>query len=66
MANDEPATKSDVTRVEQQVTLLRSEMKQDVALLRSEMQQVYDNLVEQLADRETKLLKAFYTFAESN
>ena len=41
-------------------------MKQDIAQLRSEMNHQYDDLKETLRDSETKLLKAFYTYAESN
>ena len=40
--------------------------KQDVALLRSEMDRLHDVLVDRIAAVETKLLKAFYAFAESN
>lgn len=35
-------------------------------MLRSEMHHMYDNLVERMADSETKLLKAFYSYAEGN
>ena len=56
MENDHaPATKGDV-----------AEVKQDVAMLRSEVHHMEDALVERIADSETKLLKAFYAFAESN
>jgi DNA polymerase II small subunit/DNA polymerase delta subunit B len=37
-----------------------------VEQLRSEMHQQYDDLKETIRDSETKLLKAFYSFAESN
>ena len=50
-----PATKADV-----------AEVKQDLAMLRTEVHHQYDDLKETLRDGETKLLKAFYTFAESN
>lgn len=40
--------------------------KQDVGQLRSEFQHGFDELKETLRDSETKLLQAFYTFAESN
>jgi hypothetical protein len=40
--------------------------KQDIAQLRSAMNHQYDDLKETIRDSETKLLKAFYTFAESN
>jgi HEPN domain-containing protein len=49
---DAPATKADLTE-------LRNELKTDIALLR-------DELVERMSEIETHLLKAFYTFAESN
>jgi hypothetical protein len=62
----EPATKGDVAEVKQDVAMLRSEVKQEVAMLRSEMHHMEDALVARIADSETKLLKAFYTFAESN
>ena len=40
--------------------------KADIVQLRAEMNHQYDDLKETLRDSETKLLKAFYTFAESN
>jgi hypothetical protein len=40
--------------------------KGDLLQLRSEMQHQYDDLKETLRDSETKLLQAFYSFAESN
>jgi len=40
--------------------------KEDIAMLRSEMQHIYDLLVERIADSETKVLQAFYNFADSN
>ena len=40
--------------------------KQDIGQLRSEFQHGFDDLKETLRDSETKLLQAFYTFAESN
>jgi hypothetical protein len=48
----DPATKADLTK-------LRDDVHGDMAKLR-------DDLVEQLRDSETKLLTAFYAFAESN
>ena len=39
--------------------------KQDIEMLRSEMQHMFDNLVERMADTETRLLQAFYGFADS-
>jgi hypothetical protein len=49
---DAPATKRDLQGVVEQ--------------LRSEMQHHYDDLKETIRDSETKLLQAFYSFAESN
>ena len=40
--------------------------KQDVAMLRSEMQHMYDSLIETVRDVQTELLKAFYSFGQSN
>ena len=45
---------------------LRSEMKEMGEQLSSEMHHIYDDVVERMADSETRLLKAFYTYAESN
>ena len=54
-----PATKSDIQQ-------LRTETKGDIQQLRTEMNHQYNDLVERIADTETKLLQAFYTYAESN
>ena len=65
MADDRnaPATKGDL---EDAVAELRSEMKSESQLLRSEMQHMHDGLKEAIRDTETKLLQAFYGFAEAN
>jgi hypothetical protein len=57
MANngDQHATKQDLEQ-------LRSEVEQ----LRSEANHVHDDLVERIADSETRLLQAFYSFADTN
>lgn len=49
---DAPATKED--------------LDQAVEQLRSEMHHSYNDLVERITDSETRLLKAFYSFAETN
>ncbi len=59
----EPATKQDLAAVKQDII---AEVKQDIAMVRSEMQHTHDSLIERMAGSETKLLKAFYTFADSN
>ncbi len=69
-----PATKADLNRVEQKLgaDLNRVEAKLGADLnrveeqLRSEFQHGFDHLAEAIHDSETRLLKAFYTFAESN
>lgn len=54
-----PATKQDIHD-------LRSESKHSIEQLRSEMNHQYNDVVERITDSETRLLKAFYTFAETN
>ena len=54
----EPATKQDLNQ-------LRAEFQQDMSQLRAEFHHGFDELKETLRDSETKLLQAFYTFAES-
>ena len=55
----EPATKQDITD-------LKAELKQDVVMVRSEFQHGFDDLKEAMRDIQTELLKAFYSFAESD
>ena len=69
----EPATKADLAEVkadlaEVKVELaeLKVELKTDIEQLRSEMNHGYNDLVERITDAETRLLKAFYSFAETN
>jgi hypothetical protein len=50
-----PATKQDIARLDLAIEQLRSEMNH-----------AYNDLVERITDGETRLLKAFYGFAESN
>jgi hypothetical protein len=49
---DSPATKHD--------------LQQAVEQLRSEMNHGYNDLIERITDGETRVLKAFYGYAESN
>jgi hypothetical protein len=49
-----------------QVDHVRSDLVTQVDQLRSETNHMYNDLVERIADGETRLLKAFYNFAESN
>jgi hypothetical protein len=59
-------TKQEITQLRSEIAEVRSELKQDVAQLRSEMSHQYNDLVERITDSETKLLKAFYSFAQTN
>ena len=67
---DTPATKKDVERLEskldQSVKDLESNLDQSVQQLRAEASHNYNDLVERITDSETRLLKAFYSVAESN
>jgi hypothetical protein len=40
--------------------------KQDLEQVRSEMNHQYNDLMDRITDSETKLLKAFYSFAQTN
>lgn len=40
--------------------------KQDIAEVRTEMKAMEDRLIEAFRDSQTELLKAFYSFTESN
>ena len=73
----EAATKQDLSDVrqdlagvrqelKQDVADARQELKQDIAILRSEMNHQFDDLKETFRDSQTELLKAFYSFTESN
>ena len=60
------AMKGDIDEVRLAMKGDIAELKQQNELLRSEMHHIYNELVERIADSETKLLKAFYSYAESN
>jgi predicted nucleic acid-binding Zn-ribbon protein len=62
MDDQNPATKADVEVLDQKVVAL----DQKVEMLRGEMRHDYNDLKETLRHRETKLLQAFYSYAESN
>ena|ERR1017187_8313497 len=52
--------------LKQDLADVRQELKQDIAILRSEMNHQFDDLKETFRDSQTELLKAFYSFTESN
>jgi len=55
--------KEEISGVRQELKGEISGVKQDVEMLRSEMHHQYRDLVEQMRDGQTELLKAFYNFA---
>ena len=76
-----PASKGDIADlrvgVKGDIADLRVEVKGDIADLRAEMKEKFDqmsaeanhrynDLVERMSDGETRLLKAFYSFSQSN
>ncbi len=71
-----PATKGDIADLEHKVGDLEhkvgdlgqkvGDLEQKVEQLRSEVNHGYADLAERISDSETRLLKAFYDFAQSN
>jgi len=59
MNGDSPATKHDLEQ-------LRYELKQEMEQVRSEANHMHEHLVERISDAETRLLQAFYSFADAN
>ncbi len=73
----DPATKSDLQLVKSDLQSMKSELKSDMQsleasvqtkldMLQSEMHHIADDLKEVLRDSQTEVLKAFYSFAQSN
>ena len=73
----DPATKSDLQLVKSDLQSMKSELKSDLQslegrmqtqhdMMRSEMHHVSDDLKEVVRDSKTEMLKAFYSFAQSN
>jgi hypothetical protein len=59
MNGNEPATKQDLSNVEQR-------LEEKIDQLRAEAGHQYNDLLETIRDSETKLLQAFYGYAASN
>ncbi len=55
-----------IERVEQRIEQLEQRVEQGFEQVRAEMNHGYNDLVERITDSETRLLKAFYSFAEIN
>jgi hypothetical protein len=70
MNGDSPATKHDLgelrSELKQDLAQLRSDVKQELEQMRSEANHMHDDLVERIRDGETRLLQAFYSYADSN
>jgi hypothetical protein len=73
----EPATKADLAALKVDLTGDIATLRVDLAavearlnerheILRGEFQHSFDDLKETMRDTQTEILKAFYTFAESN
>ena len=60
-----PATKADITAVNQRIDMLRADVNERIDMLRSETQHSFDELKETMRDAQTELLKAFYNYAQS-
>jgi hypothetical protein len=54
-----PATKADIEQ-------LRADLEQKIDQINAEANHRYNDLVERMSDSETRLLSAFYSFAQSN
>lgn len=62
-----PATKGDLADLSVELRAeLRGELNSTKEQLSSEMHHIYNDLVERMSDSETRLLKAFYVYAEGN
>ena len=59
---DQPATKKDVTEVREELLRAMERQRED---FRTAMETQREELVEAIHDSETRLLKAFYAYAES-
>ena len=65
-----PATKGDLadleSRLKGDLTDLESRFNEKIEILRSEMNHQYRELVERISDTQTEVLRAFYSFAQTN
>jgi chromosome segregation ATPase len=67
--SNQPATKGDLAgleeRVDKKLQALEERVDKKLQALEEQIRQVQESMVEAMHDMETRLLKAFYTFAES-
>jgi uncharacterized membrane-anchored protein YhcB (DUF1043 family) len=69
-----PATKGDLTdlesrlneRLESRLNETVARLNESIEILRSEMNHQYRELVERISDTQTEVLRAFYSFAQTN
>jgi multidrug resistance efflux pump len=61
-----PATKQDIAAAEQRLDEKIEQLDEKIEQLRSEVNHGYRDILERISDGETRLLKAFYDFAQSN
>jgi hypothetical protein len=69
-----PATKGDLTdlesRLDERLEIRLNEsiarLNESIEILRSEMNHQYRELVERISDTQTEVLRAFYSFAQTN
>jgi hypothetical protein len=58
--------KSVETRLDERIKSVETRLDERIDILQSEMQHRFDDVIEKMRDGQTEILKAFYTFAESN
>jgi predicted nucleic acid-binding Zn-ribbon protein len=61
-----PATKNDLNALKVGLNALEVRLDGKIEQLRSEVNHGYNDIVERISDGETRLLKAFYDFGQSN
>ena len=63
---DSPATKRDLVTLKEKMQEFEARDIERHEQLRTELNNGYNNVVERITDSETRILKAFYSFAQSN
>jgi wobble nucleotide-excising tRNase len=62
----ESRLKGDLTDLESRLNENVANLNESIAILRSEMNHQYRELVERISDTQTEVLRAFYSFAQTN
>ena len=63
---NQPATKQDIAEVRTEMKAMEVRLDERMQSTDDRMQAMEDRLIEAFRDSQTELLKAFYTFTESN